>query len=114
MYRFAPADCKALAQKNPNGEGECGSDTFLGKYCRKSCGTCAKSQLKRWEALRWVEASNTFQTIRSDYAQFQNWAYQLSDASIEPLWHYCGSGNELLLDDLVECLPTAIGWGSKD
>jgi len=35
-----PADCKALAQKNPNGEGECGSDHIVGKYCRKSCGTC--------------------------------------------------------------------------
>jgi len=42
-----PADCKALAQKNPNGEGECGSDNIVGKYCRKSCGTCGADDTRQ-------------------------------------------------------------------
>merc|ERR1711872_953983 len=72
----------------------------------------SNSELKAWGTHRWNEASDHL--IRDHNTHSQNEADSLSDASIEPLWHYCGSGNELLLKDLVGCLPTIIGWGSKD
>jgi len=60
------------------------------------------------------EATSNIHSIRDNHALFLNPTDEVTYAAIESLWYYCGSGNELLEDDLNGCLPTVIGWGIKN